>query len=233
MGLTEVLWDHVSLRGALALLIGAYVLKTLASRFQSARRMRALGSSAPGVPSRVPWALDVVYGTVKATIQHQNYEKWLDFFLVSGTGPSGSASYTTEVFAMGRRTVLTADPENIKAILATQFTDFGKGEIFHEEWREFLGDSIFTTDGAMWHTSRQLLRPQFIRDRISDLHCFESHLQTFFRAMANGGALRGEDQVVNMDAVNGRVLDISDLFFRYTLDVATDFLLGKDVKSLR
>jgi cytochrome P450 len=37
---------------------------------------------------------------------------------------------------------------------------------------------------------------------------------------------------VDMEAGNGRVLDISDLFFRYTLDVATDFLLGMDVKSM-
>jgi hypothetical protein len=35
-----------------------------------------------------------------------------------------------------------------------------------------------------------------------------------------------------MKAVNGNILDISDLLFRYTLDVSTDYLLGKDVKSL-
>lgn len=29
---------------------------------------------------------------------------------------------------------MTVDPENIKAILATQFHDFGKGEEFHDAW---------------------------------------------------------------------------------------------------
>lgn len=29
---------------------------------------------------------------------------------------------------------MTVDPENIKAILATQFQDFGKGEEFHDAW---------------------------------------------------------------------------------------------------
>ena len=119
------------------------------------------------------------------------------------------------------RIVFTADPENVKALLATQFSDFGKGEPFHDEWKDFLGDSIFTTDGAKWHASRQLIRPQFTRDRVSDLHCFESHVQTLFRAIANGGPLNGEGQVVDIHAANGRVLDISDLFFRYTLDVTT------------
>jgi hypothetical protein len=27
------------------------------------------------------------------------------------------------------------EPENVKAILATQFHEFGKGEEFHERWK--------------------------------------------------------------------------------------------------
>ena len=158
---------------------------------------------------------------------HKNLDMWRWVFSSSG------GSYTAEARPMGNRIIFTADPENIKAILATQFGDFGKGEPFHREWSEFLGDSIFTTDGQAWHASRQLIRPQFIKDRVSDLQCFESHMATLFKAIANGGALDGEDQPVDMVAGNGKPLDVSDLFFRYTLDVATDFLLGKDVKSLR
>ena len=30
---------------------------------------------------------------------------------------------------------MTLDPENIRAILASQFTDFGKGDDFHEAWK--------------------------------------------------------------------------------------------------
>lgn len=233
MGLVEVFLEQVSLRGTLILLIGAWIVTVLLSRLQEKYNLAKIGGRACKVPTWLPLGLEIVYGAVQATIKHKNLEKWLEFFESAKTDGSGNGSYTCELTVMGRRTVFTSDPENIKAILATQFNDFGKGEIFHREWREFLGDSIFTTDGAMWHTSRQLLRPQFIKDRISDLDCFEEHLQTFFKAMANGGALRGEDQQVDMAAVNGRVMDISDLFFRYTLDVATDFLLGSNVKSLR
>lgn len=233
MNLLEVFWEQLFRRGVLVILLAAYVVLCIFSRVHERLRIRKIGLRAPRIPKKLPWALDVIYGAVQAAIHHKNLEKWTEFFAASGTDVNGNGSYTAELRAMNRRSVFTADPDNIKAILATQFTDFGKGEIFHKEWTPFLGDSIFTTDGHMWHTSRQLLRPQFVKSRISDLHCFESHLQTFFKAMANGGALRGEDQQVNMDAVNGRVMDISDLFFRYTLDVATDFLLGKDVKSLR
>lgn len=233
MGLVEVFLEQVSLRGTLILLIGAWIITVILSRLQEKYSLAKLGARALSIPTYLPLGMDIVYGAVQATIKHKNLEKWLEFFTAAKADGSGNGSYTCELQVMGRRTVFTSDPENIKAILATQFSDFGKGEIFHREWREFLGDSIFTTDGAMWHTSRQLLRPQFIKDRISDLDCFEEHLQTLFKAMANGGALRGEDQQVNMAAVNGRVMDISDLFFRYTLDVATDFLLGSNVKSLR
>lgn len=31
--------------------------------------------------------------------------------------------------------IMTVDPENIKAILATQFNDYGKGEEFHAAWK--------------------------------------------------------------------------------------------------
>lgn len=236
MGLVEVFWEQVSLRGVLALLLAALVVSSVLSRLRENARLHKIGLRAPRVPSRLPWSLDVIYAVVQATIRHRNLEKWTDFFSGAGAdavSAGGNGAYTTELRAINRRAIFTADPDNIKAILATQFSDFGKGEIFHREWAEFLGDSIFVTDGQQWHTSRQLLRPQFSRDRISDLECFETHLQTLFRAMANGGALRGEDQHVEMSAVNGRVMDISDIFFRYTLDVATDFLLGHDVKSLR
>lgn len=158
-------------------------------------------------------------------MQHESLAFWQRLFR---RVPSGTA----EVRVFGRRIVFTVDPDNIKAILATQFSDYGKGEPFHREWSPFLGDSIFTTDGALWHSSRQLIRPQFVKDRVSDLHVFESHMQTLFRAIANGGALDGEDQAVDVEAGNGRPVDISDLFFRYTLDASTDFLLGHAVKSL-
>ena len=34
-------------------------------------------------------------------------------------------SHTLEVSILGRRVILTDDPENIKAVLATQFHDYG------------------------------------------------------------------------------------------------------------
>lgn len=156
-----------------------------------------------------------MYNAVQGTIKHKNLELWDLFF----STPSGKR-YTVEARPGGRRVIFTADPENIKAILATQFTDYGKGKPFHDEWKDFLGDSIFVTDLDQWHASRQLIRPQFIKDRVSDLDVFEEHVQILMRQIGEKGY------------GNGGEVDVSDLFFKYTLDAATHFLLGRSVGSL-
>ncbi|KAI1765335.1 cytochrome P450 52A11 [Hypoxylon sp. FL1150] len=225
MGLIESALDYVSLTSVFIAIGVLFTLQQLYFRIDENVRLRRLGLRGPKVKSYVPFGLDVILKQVSATMKHKNYEMFLNMV-------GGFPNHTAETRVVGRRMVMTADPENIKAVLATQFADFGKGEKFHKEWNEFLGDSIFATDGQLWHDSRQLLRPQFSRERISDLHCFESHLETFFRAIANGGVLNGQDQHVDIEAGNGKPFDISELLFRYTLDVATDFLLGMDVQSL-
>lgn len=82
--------------------------------------------------------------------------------------------------------------------------------------KSFLGDGIAVTDGKVWHASRQLVRPQFIKDRISDLETFERHVS----------------RMLDIVPGDGSTVDMSDLFFRFTLDSATDFLLGCSANSL-
>ncbi|KAK0745966.1 cytochrome P450 [Schizothecium vesticola] len=227
MGLVEMLLEHVSLKGVLLSIpalfvawLGYITLIILSQNFKLARR----GPRANSLRSRLPLGLDIIYNSVQAAMNHRILDQWRMYL-------SPSNNWTAETRIVARRIIFTAHPDNIKAILATQFNDFGKGAPFHREWSPFLGDSIFTTDGDLWHGSRQLIRPQFIKDRVSDLHTFESHMQLLFRAIANGGALPSESHPVD-PTLDGVPVDISDLFFRFTLDSATDFLLGHDIKSL-
>lgn len=138
----------------------------------------------------------------------------------------GRGQWTMEGTVAGRRTVFTAHPENLKAVLATQFSDYGKGERFHQEWEPFLGDSIFTTDGDQWHASRHLIRPQFIKERVSDLQILETHVHVLLKTIELEGSGKAGGVPGRMD------VDMNDLFLRYTLDSATDFLLGTSVDSL-
>ncbi|KAK7752037.1 hypothetical protein SLS62_006001 [Diatrype stigma] len=115
-----------------------------------------------------------------------------------------------------QRYILTRDPEHIKAVLTTKFASYGKGARFHDLWRPFLGDSIFTTDGPLWSDSRSLIRPMFVKDRVSDLATFE----------------RGVATLMSKLPPSGEMVDIMDLLYRMTLDVTTDFLLGANCNSL-
>ncbi|CAK7275419.1 hypothetical protein SEPCBS119000_006684 [Sporothrix epigloea] len=235
MGLVETAADSVSWKLVVILAVMCYALYSAYWRITEQTRLRRTGGfRAPYYAGRLPYGVDLIHRTLKAAANHKNREQWAAIF-------EAVHGHTVEFRILSRRIVFTEDHENIKAILATQFQDYGKGEPFHAEFEPFLGDSIFTTDGSRWHASRQLLRPQFIKDRVSDLHTFETHLQILFTAMSVGGdaaktaaaiAARAEGTLPDNLSANGRVIDISDLFFRYTLDVITDFLLGKTTQSL-
>lgn len=200
---------------SVGLLIGAIVAYSWARYFLSAFKISRLGGAAPRRTTWYPWSLDSVYEAIQTNLQNKAMEFWLRGFLTWGHKEN---PYTIEAYMAGQRLILTADVENIKAILATQFGDFGKGEQFNKDWHEFLGDSIFTTDGEKWRDSRQLIRPQFIKDRVSDINTFEKHCEILI-PMLGGSA-------------DGSTVDAADLFFKFTLDAATDFLLGKSVDSL-
>lgn len=91
-------------------------------------------------------------------------KRWIEF-IAEQYGKNGN-TWTQTIF--GRPLVSTIEPENLKALLATQFNDFGLGTR-HREFYPLLGDGIFTLDGAGWSHARALLRPQFTRDQVSKL----------------------------------------------------------------
>lgn len=168
-------------------------------------------------------AIDFIAKSSKANKAFRDVEYWSDVIKIANDAYNVDHPQTAELDAgISNRIVVTTDPENIKAMLTGQFGDFGKGESFHEEWREFLGDSIFVTDGEMWSRSRQLIRPMFTRDRIVDTEIFEKHVQHLIPLLV-GGSAPGASKVV----------DIAPLFYRYTLDAATDYLLGHGTDSLQ
>jgi len=116
----------------------------------------------------------------------------------------------------GQRYLFTKEPEHIKTILTGKFHDYGKGAEFHHVFSPFLGDSIFTTDGQKWQDSRNLIRPMFMKNRVSDLHIFE----------------RGTSVMLRQFPEDGQTFDIMDLFYRMTIDAITEFLLGESTNSL-
>lgn len=197
---------------AIFLLLTTSVSYIILTSLYRRHHIRAFGSLAPSVPSYLPFGLDIIYRNVKCSRKNEELKFWSWLFAQS----PHKGSPTVEASLVCQRTIFTADPENIKAILATQFQDYGKGRAFHDDWKDFLGNGIFNIDGELWHANRQLLRPQFAKERISDLVLFEKHVQKLMEALGD----------------NGREIDVAEQFYRYTLDVATDYLLGQSAGFL-
>ncbi|KAI9070123.1 hypothetical protein FKP32DRAFT_1640075, partial [Trametes sanguinea] len=51
-------------------------------------------------------------------------------------------------------TYLTIDANVVKAVLATEFADFEKGEVFRDAMNSVLGTGVFNADGELWKFHR-------------------------------------------------------------------------------
>ena len=109
----------------------------------------------------------------------------------------------------------TNEPENFKAILATDFGNWGLGALRYATFRPLMGPSIFAVDGKEWEHSRSFLRPQFVRKQFQDSSLFEKHVENLLKAIPAR-----------------QTVDLQELFHNFALDSATDFLLGESVGSL-
>ncbi|TQV93207.1 Cytochrome P450 [Cordyceps javanica] len=123
---------------------------------------------------------------------------------------------------LGEYFVTTADPDNIKAMLATQFHDFELGPLRLDQIGPLIGHGIFTSDGKEWQQQRAMLRPQFTRSQISNLALLETHVQNLFRHF---------DDAHHQPGSWTSEVDLAPLFFNLTLDAATEFLFGQSVES--
>lgn len=112
--------------------------------------------------------------------------------------------------------IQTVEPENLKTMLAIDFKKWGLGNRRKDAFVPLLGHGIFTTDGAAWQNSRELLRPNFVRSQVGDLATFEIHVAQLIKAIPK-----------DCSTVN-----LQDLFFKLTMDSATEFLFGESTNCL-
>jgi len=128
-------------------LLSVYIAKTIASYISAARFKKAHGCKPEHKLPQPERFLG--YGLYKTqTNASKNKE------LLEGNYKRFQANGTTwSSRMMGATYYNTIDPENVKAILATNFKSFGLGGRL-EALGALLGKGIFTTDGAEWEHSR-------------------------------------------------------------------------------
>jgi cytochrome P450 len=115
--------------------------------------------------------------------------------------------------------LFTCEPHHIKAILATDFENFVKGDRFRAQVLNVLGTGVFNSDADMWKFHRAMTRPFFTHDRINHFNIFDRHAEFTINQMK--ARLRA-----------GYPVDFQDAISRFTLDSATEFLFGRCVHSL-
>ena len=180
------------------------------------QRIRDNGGHGSRYKSYLPWSVDFVCSILFHVIKDNDLYWWHTLF-VNNAKPT--RPYTVEVNALGGQVIFTADPENIKAMLADQFLDYGKGDNLDPNWRAVVGHSILATDGDKWRRGRKLIRNQLGKERIADTSCMDRHvdiLLAHITAASNAG----------------QTVDAKELFYRLTIDISTDFLLGESVNTL-
>lgn len=128
-------------------------------------------------------------------------------------------NFKCDTFAIstpGSNVMFTRNPENIKAMVATQFDDFDIGRR-QDVFRPLLGFGIFAAEGQRWKHSRTMLRPQFAREQVAHVQTLEVHLQNLVRIIKDH---------------NGQQFDLQHLFHRLTMDASTEFLFGESIGTL-
>ncbi|KAK4170883.1 putative cytochrome P450 [Triangularia setosa] len=120
--------------------------------------------------------------------------------------------------------IVTRDPANVQAMLASKAVDWDVGEQRNASWRPLFGDGVFTCRGEAWKHSRALVRPQFTKDQINDLDLIERHVQQLFSAMDRSYGAGSEKGWTTK-------FDMQPLFYNMTLDITTELIYGYSVHS--
>ncbi|KAK6581714.1 hypothetical protein PZA11_005411 [Diplocarpon coronariae] len=207
--MSSFLTDASPVAVALLGLGGVYILFQLVLHLVVARR-RSIASRShgckpvPRFPHRDPiLGLDVFLENAKLARDGGFMERVQSRYAQMGR-------YTFTQLLLGDAIIHTAEPANIKAVLATQFRDFELPPRRKAAFGPTFGHGIFTTDGKEWETSRALLRPNFTRSQVADLETFERHIE----------------KLIDRIPRDGSTVDLQELFFMLTMDSATEVLFG-------
>ncbi|KIJ32050.1 hypothetical protein M422DRAFT_234321 [Sphaerobolus stellatus SS14] len=190
-----------------------FLTKHILEYIKEESEIRRLGARrVPIIPRRWPGGIDVMIRAIESNTTGKFDDLWKEETERLG-------SYIVDVHLLGDAFLFTAEPDHIKAMLATEFDNFEKGTYFQWYMHSVLGTGVFNSDGNMWKFHRGITRPYFARERISDFETFNHHADLAIKKMKERFA-------------EGEALDFQDVAARFTLDSATEFLFGSCVESL-
>ena len=203
--------------GVTAILLGGFIVGIVYFLGQcfatQMRRRKIISSNGCKNPSQFPvwdplFGLDVMYKTIQAhnsktfmSTKRSHHETY---------GMTHSSRLATV------STINTIQPENIKAVLSTNFKDFVVGTPRRRAFSPIIENSILVADGMEWEHSRAFLKPSFSRSQVGNLETLETHVKHLIETIPQDGS----------------TVDLAERFLRYTADVTTDLMFGESILSL-
>ncbi|CAN3355548.1 cytochrome P450 52A2 [Diutina catenulata] len=199
------------------ILAAGFVAYLVIDKINTARLEKKLGAKpVPKQHHLKDWLLG--FPTALTFYRKKNSGLMVDYINQDLLGAPEFENYNSgKLTIAGMELFVTRDPDNIKAVLGTQFNDFSLG-VRHAQFNPLLGDGIFSLDGSGWKHSRTMLRPQFAREQVAHVRALEPHVKVLAK---------------HIQKAKGKQFDLQELFFRLTVDSATEFLFGESVESLR
>ncbi|PVH94786.1 cytochrome P450 [Periconia macrospinosa] len=191
---------------ALSIYLVRFLYKTI-TRYRASKRLNCKEPPSPPQKDRL-LGLDFVYQQIvdiqkdrrNASIR-ELHEKY---------GPTFSSKF------YGSRKIHTVEPQNLQAVMSTDFKSWGVEPLRLFSFDPLIGRGIMGTDGRRWEHSRALLRPAFSRKEISDLPSLEVHVQKLLDKIPRDGS----------------TVNLRPLFTRMALDAASEMLFGESLDML-
>lgn len=125
-------------------------------------------------------------------------------------------TFTTQF--MGTRQIYTAEPENLKAMTALVWQDFGIAPLrrYKKYGMPFGDKGVNTVDGDDWVFSRFLIKPFFNRDVYTSTERIRPYVDHFLAILPP----------------DGETFNTQPYLQRWFLDLTTDFIFGESMDAL-
>ncbi|KAG0149237.1 hypothetical protein CROQUDRAFT_689445 [Cronartium quercuum f. sp. fusiforme G11] len=119
------------------------------------------------------------------------------------------------------RLIEISRPDWIEHVQKTNFQNYVKGSFFHEVMSDVFGQGIFVVDGPAWRSTRQTTTRLFNAQNFQAIVTPAMH-QT----------LRSFNDLLSVKAKEGVIVELDDLFHRFTLDSFLKMTFGRDSGGL-
>lgn len=190
-----------------AVLRGAY------TEHKKKQEAKALGARPiPRVIGKWPGNIDILLKMMRAFKTSYVLDVYLQLF-------EEYQCTTLNTRILWRDTIISMDQQHAKYVLATGFQNFWRGKAQKERMETFLGEGIFNRDDETWKMHRNIARPFLARERFLDFEIFEKFTSSTMLLLSS------------LEASN-TPFDAQDIFSRFTIDAASEFLFGKNLDTL-